>query len=75
MGASKVRKQWMHQRSVLVNLCEVNLLMTSGYPLERAINVVRVLFHAFFDLCAGNSPGTGEFPAQMASNAENVSIR
>ena len=26
------------------------------------------------DLCAGNSPGTGEFPAQRASNAENVSI-
>ena len=25
-------------------------------------------------LCAGNSPGTGEYPAQMASNAENVSI-
>ena len=25
-------------------------------------------------LCAGNSPGTGELPAQMASNAENVSI-
>ena len=25
-------------------------------------------------LCAGNSPGTGEFPAQVASNAENVSI-
>ena len=23
-------------------------------------------------LCAGNSPGTGEFPAQMASNAENM---
>ena len=23
---------------------------------------------------AGNSPGTGEFPTQMASNAENVSI-
>ena len=26
------------------------------------------------DLCAGNSPGTGEFLAQMVSNAENVSI-
>ena len=26
-------------------------------------------------LCAGNSPVTGEFPAQRASNAENVSIR
>ena len=25
-------------------------------------------------LCAGNSPGTGEFPAQMASNAESVCI-
>ena len=25
-------------------------------------------------LCAGNSPGISKFPAQMASNAENVSI-
>ena len=25
-------------------------------------------------LCEGNFPVTGEFPAQMASNAENVSI-
>ena len=25
-------------------------------------------------LCAGNSPGTGEFPAQRDSNTENVSI-
>ena len=25
-------------------------------------------------LCVGNSPVTGEFPAQMTSNAENVSI-
>ena len=25
-------------------------------------------------LCEGNSPGTGEFPTQRASNAENVSI-
>ena len=25
-------------------------------------------------LCVVNSPGTGEFPTQMASNAENVSI-
>ena len=25
-------------------------------------------------LCAGNSPGTGEFPTQMASYAENLSI-
>ena len=25
-------------------------------------------------LCVGNSPGTGEFPTQMSSNSENVSI-
>ena len=25
-------------------------------------------------LCVGKSPGTGEFPAQMASYAENISI-
>ena len=25
-------------------------------------------------LCVWNSPGTGEFPAEMASNADNVSI-
>ena len=25
-------------------------------------------------LCAGNSPVTGDFPAQRASNAENVSV-
>ena len=31
--------------------------------------------HRVTDLCAGNSPVTGEFPAQKASNAENVSIR
>ena len=30
--------------------------------------------HRVTGLCAGNSPGTGEFPAQMASNAENASI-
>ena len=30
--------------------------------------------HRVTGLCAGNSPGTGEFSAQMASNAENVSI-
>ena len=30
--------------------------------------------HRATGLCAGNSLGTGEFPAQMASNTENVSI-
>ena len=30
--------------------------------------------HRVTGLCAGNSPGTGEFPAQMASKVEKVSI-
>ena len=30
--------------------------------------------HQTSGLCAVNSPVTGEFPAQMASNAESVSI-
>ena len=30
--------------------------------------------YASLALCAGNSPVTGEFPAQMASNAEKVSM-
>ena len=30
--------------------------------------------HSVSGLCEGNSPVTGEFPAQRASNAENVSI-
>ena len=30
--------------------------------------------HQVAGLCAGNSPVTGEFPAQIASNVENVSI-
>ena len=36
---------------------------------QRKISKLRVT-----GLCAGNSPEAGEFPAQMASNAENVSI-
>ena len=36
---------------------------------SKKISKLRVI-----GLCAGKSPGTGEFPAQMASNAENVSI-
>ena len=31
-------------------------------------------FSALLAICAGNSPVSGEFPAQMASNAENASI-
>ena len=37
---------------------------------QRKISKLRVNW-----FCAGNSPETGEFPAQIASNAENFPIR
>ena len=45
------------------------LLNRSFRPRSKKTSKLRVT-----DICAGNSPVTGEFPAQMASNAENVSI-
>ena len=41
----------------------------SGADHRKSIKAPRVT-----GLCEGNSPVTGEFPAQRASNAENVSI-
>ena len=46
--------------------CSLNLLFRRRSKKTSKLRVT--------GLCAGNSPGTGEFPAQMASNAENVSI-
>ena len=45
--------------------CLLNLLFRR---ISKKIPKLRVT-----GLCVGNSPGTGEFPAQMASGAENVS--
>ena len=42
---------------------------TVGSGLNKKTSKLRVT-----GLCAGNSPVTGEFPAQMASYAEYVSI-
>ena len=41
---------------------------------QRKKTKLRVTKLRVTGLCAGNSPVTGEFPAQMASNAGNVSI-
>ena len=42
--------------------------------LRRLITSKKISKFRVTGLCAGNSPETGEFPEQMASNAENVSI-
>ena len=46
--------------------CLLNRLFGRGWKKTSKLSVT--------GLCAGNSPVTGEFPAQRASNGENVSI-
>ena len=46
--------------------CLLNRLFRHGWKKTSKLRVT--------GLCEGNSPVTGEFPAQRASNAENVSI-
>ena len=63
--------QWRHNEQDSVSNhqphnCLLNCLFRPGSNKTSKLRVT--------GLCAGNSPGTGEFPAQMASNAENVSI-
>ena len=63
--------QWCHNECVGISNhqshdCLLNCLFRRR---PKKISKLRVT-----GLCAGNSQMTGEFPAQMASNTENVSI-
>ena len=63
--------QWRHNgRDSVSNHqphdCILNRLFARGSKKTSELRVT--------GLCAGNSPVTGEFPAQMASNSENFSI-
>ena len=67
----QVSLRWRHNgRDSVSNLqphdCLLNLLFR-----RRSKNASKL---SVTGLCAWNSPVTGEFPAQMASNVENVSI-
>ena len=55
--------------SQITSLTIVYSTIYSGVDERKQTSKLRVT-----DLCVGKSPVTGEFPAQMASNAENVSI-
>ena len=56
--------------SQITNLTIVYSTVSSGADHKKKTSKLRVT-----GLCEGNSPVAGEFPAQRASNAENVSIR
>ena len=59
---------WRYLQSLITSLTIVYSTVYSGTDKKNPLKL-RVT-----GLCAGNSPVTGEFPAQMASDAENASI-
>ena len=63
--------QWRHnERHGVSNHQRLDCLLKCLFrPRSKNISKLRVT-----GLCEGNSPVTGEFPAPMASNAENVPI-
>ena len=63
--------QWRHNRRDSVSNHQPHHCLLNGLFRRRSKKISKLRVTG---LCAGNSPGTGEFPAQMASNAENVSI-
>ena len=66
-----LRLQWRcNKRDGISNHRRLDCLLNRLFrPKSKKTSKLRVT-----DLCEGNSPVTGEFPAQMACNAENVSI-
>ena len=59
--------QWRHnQHDGVSNYSSVTICFTQPFIQAQTLRV--------FGLCEGNSPATGEVPAQRASNAQNVSI-
>ena len=64
--------QWCHNRCDSVSNHQPHHCLLNRWFRRRSKKTSKLRVTG---LCAGNSPGTGEFPAQMASNAENVSIR
>ena len=66
----KLALQWRYnERDGLSNHQPIHCLLNRLFKCRSKKRKLRVT-----GLCEGNSPVTGEFPAQMASNAEYVSI-
>ena len=63
--------QWRHKGRTSVSNHPPHVCLLSRLNRRRSKKISKLRVNG---LCAGNSLGTGEFPAQMASKAENVSI-
>ena len=57
--------------AVASQITSLTIVNSSVYSMRRSIETSKLCVTG---LCEGNSPMTGEFPAQRASNAEKVSI-
>ena len=63
--------QWCHNGRDSVSNHQPHDCLLSGLFRRRSKKTWKLRVTG---LCVGNSPGTGEFPAQISSDAENVSI-
>ena len=63
--------QWRHNERDSVSNHQLHDCFLNRLFRRRSMKISKLRVSG---LCVGNSPGTGEFPATMASNAENVSI-
>ena len=68
---SKFRLQWRHNEGDSTSTHRPHDCLLNGLFRRSSMKTWKLRVTG---LCAGNSPGTCEFPAQMISNAEDVSI-
>ena len=68
---SSIALQWRHNGSDSVSNRQPYDCLLNGLFRRRSKKTSKLRVTG---LCEGNLPGSGEFPAQMASYAENVSI-
>ena len=71
VSVAYVALRWRHNGRDWHLKSPASRLFTQPFIQTQIKENIKALCHW---LCAGNSSGTGEFPARMASNAENVSI-
>ena len=64
--------QWRHNEHDGISNPSLTSVYSTVYSRRRSKKTSKL---CVTDLCKGNSPVTGKFPAQRASSAENVSIR
>ena len=71
MGSQDTPLQWRHDERDASQIPSLTIIYSTVYSRRRSKKTSNFRVTV---LCAGNSPVTGEFPTQRASDVENVSI-